>query len=327
MQETVNNLTDELELAARFSAQTRVLVDPKGKMDGDQFTSNPADIIWCDDPHGNVLTIQGGGINPVVFNMIEFLLREAQKATRFNETMTGNKQGSSATATQINSQLVQGSVGIKDKKSDIADVMGWADMYALNLCFEKWDKPFWVALSNDYSVYVDVESWEKIPQSVPLTAETVKKEIKKSKLWGWLGSKAPKYETAMQGADVIYANLDFDTKVIIGESIPKGRTDMYNILLGLAQIQTVDAQGVPHQLITPNRLRQMMEEVLGMKLRTTEEENNADDNGEEMINPAMMNQLNPIGQGNAVQVPTATPNNLQQTVPQMPNADSRKVQI
>ena len=144
---------------------------------------------------------------------------------------------------------------------------------------------------------------------------------------GWLGNKIPKFETAIEGANIIYSNFDFDTKVVIGESIPKGRTDMYNILLGLSQIQTVDASGQPHQLITLNRLRQMMEEVLGMKLQTTEEENNADDSNDEMINPAIMNQLNPIGQGNSVQVPTSIPNNLQSTVPQMPNADSRKVQI
>jgi hypothetical protein len=82
--------------------------------------------------------------------------------------------------------------------------------------------------------------------------------------------------------------------------------------------------GVPEPLISADRLRQGMEDILGMKLRTAEEEDMATSSS---MNNGLMNQLNPIGNGDTVQVPTVTPDNLQSTVPQMPSGDPRRVQI
>lgn len=331
MQETINNLTDELELAARFSAQSRIFVDPAGKMAPEQITSDPSDPVICIDPRNNIFISPSAGINPVVQTMIEYLLRESQKATRFHESMTGNQKGTSATATQINTQLAQGTVGIKDKKNDIADVMSWADMYAINLCIERWDKGFWANVSNDYSIWIDPEELEKVPATVPVKSSTIGKTIKKM-LGGFKGigdsGTAPKtqaYEQAKDGKDLITTQLDFSTKVIIGESIPKGRTDMYNILLGLSQMTVMNKDGQPEPLISANRLREAMEDVLGMKLKTEQEEN------EDVIRDAgqmmqdKLNMLNPIGNEEKIQTPTAP--NLQQTVPQQIDEDNRRVQL
>jgi hypothetical protein len=319
MQETVNNLTDEVEIAARFSSQTRLFVDKKSHMSLKSLTSDPSQPIPCDDPNGNILPVPGSGVNNVVFNMIEFLLREAQKATRFNETMTGNTQGASATATQINTQLTQGSVGIKDKKTDLAEVMGWADMYALKLCIEKWDKPFWASIGDGKSIWIDPVSMSKASGAVPTSAKRVKEALDLSFQTGE-PANIPDFETVEGAEDAI----EFSTKVIIGESVPKGRTDMYNIMLGLAQMQVMGKDGVPEPLISADRLRQGMEDILGMKLRTAEEEDMATSSS---MNNGLMNKLNPIGNGDTVQVPTATPDNLQSTVPQMPSGDPRSVQI
>lgn len=323
LQECVNNLTDELELAARFSAQSKLFVDPRAKMDDGQITSNPADIVYASDPRNNIFVVPGTGLNNVVLQMIQYLLQQAQQATRFHDIMTGHQQGSSATATQITSQITQGSVGIKDKKSDIADTMAWADMYALKLCMQYWDRPFWAAIGDAYSVYVDAEDMEQVTTAVPLTNDEAKKYAEQAKTRKDV-ERMPYWEPATDSkGNLLLQEIDFETKVIIGESIPKGRIDMYNILLGLSQIQVMNKEGQPEPLISPERLRVLMEDILGMKLRTPEEDI-SNKQGETFDNE-LMNRLNAIGQGNTVQTPQATPDNLQQTVPQMPNRDSRKV--
>ncbi len=332
MQETVNNLTDELELAARFNAQARMFVDPKAKMAPDQITSDPSEFALCTDPNNNIKIAPPAGVSPIVFNMIEFLLREAQKAVRFHESMTGNQQGTSATATQINTQLTQGYTGIKDKKSDLADVMGWADMYALRLCIEKWDKGFWASLGEGHSEWIDPESLGQVPQSIPTTTASINKSVdsvRKGIGQGDIdsGSELNYYETAMDGDKEIMADIEFSTRVVIGEAMPKGRTDMYNILLGLGQMQVMNKDGQPEPLISADRLREAMEDVLGMKLKTQAEEHGEVLKKVEQMMSDVNRQLNPIGNENAVQAPTATPPNLQQTVPQTPNGDSRRIQM
>ena len=73
--------------------------------------------------------------------------------------MTGTQQGISRPL-QISTQINQGYVGIKDKKSDLSEVMAWADMYALKLCMEYWDKSFWAGVSENSSEYVDMAELE-----------------------------------------------------------------------------------------------------------------------------------------------------------------------
>lgn len=319
MQEAVNNLTDELELAARFNAQARTYVDPSAKMGEGQMTSNPEDIVYCKNPHQNILVVPGVGISNVIPQTIEFMLREAQRSTRFHDIMTGNQTGTSATATQIMTQTSQGSVGIKDKKSDIAEVMGWADMYALKLCIEFWDQPFWANINDEKSILIDPESLVTSEVTVPTSVESIEKNIELAKL----GIKPPKlsyYET-IKGEDLV--DIDFTTRVIIGEAIPKGATDWYNIWLGLSQMQVIGKDGTVRPLVSADKIREAFENILGVSLKTMDEKTGEDSSGTMLS--GIMNQLNPIGKGGNVQVPTAS--NLQQTVPQMPNSDSRKVNI
>lgn len=317
MQETVNKLVDELEIGARFSAQARTFVDAKAGLDPDEITSNPSDYILVDDPRSNIYTVPGTGINPIIQTMIEFFLREAQKATRFHDSMTGTQTSVSATATQINTQQAQGHVGIKDKKTDISEVMAWADMYALKLCMEFWDKPFWATISQGKTSYIDMPMVREVPQVIPISMEEIQRGMSESS-----NAEPQKYmEAKDENGMVINTQVEFSTKVIIGESMPKGRTDMYNILLGLSQMSVIGKDGIPKPLISAEKLKELFEDILGFKLQTDDEELTG-----EMANTMEsfgMNKLNPIGNNETVQTPT----NLQQTVPQMPEGDSRRVQI
>lgn len=313
LQETVNKLTDELELAARFSAQSKIAVDPAADMDGEQLTSNPADPIIAKDPNHNIKILQMGGINAVVPNMIEFCLREAQRIVRFHDIMTGSQSGSSATATQINSQMVQGSVGIKDKKSDIAEVMKWADMYALKLCMQYWDKPFWASLGKKSSEYVDMQSVMNVPNTVPLTTKTLDSILEDQSLGIDVGNP-PTFETAVdESGDIVYTEIDFDTNVIIGDAMPRGKTDMYNILTTLAGIMTVGPDGQPKPIISADVLISSLEDILGMKLKSEEDEFGEMKQNQQAIIQETLRGQNPLSGNGGMQTPNvmqAPPENL-----------------
>jgi hypothetical protein len=324
IQDTVNKLTDELILAARFAAQPHLFVDPASKVAEGQVTSNPADIIYAKDPKNNIYPVQGLGINQVVMQTIQYFYNVAQQSTRFSDIMTGNQQGVSATATQINGQLSQGSVGIRDKKTDIATAMEWADMYALKLCMQFWDKPFWASFGEDSSEFVDMESMTSLPTATPTTTGMIDQVLEDQR-----AGRKPSIPDYYETVDGLTIDPEFETQVIIGEAIPKGSTSMYNILLGLAQITILNKEtGQVEPLITPAKMRQAMEDIIGMKLKTDDEDFA---NIKQTFMTQMMNQLNPVGQNGIVQnvqsSPTPTPENLQSTVPQMPNGDSRQVQI
>ena len=330
IQEGVNNLADELEVGARYSAQTKIAVDQNAGMAAEQYNSNPADIMYCTDPKNNILPLPGLGVNPVIMQTMAMYLSQAQYATRFHESMTGNISGSSATATQINTQITQGHVGVKDKKTDLSAVMAWADMYALKLCLQYWDKPFWAAMGDGSHTFVDPAAMSRVPALIPTTGSKIKELL--GKITGSFSRRketpSPFQSAEDEHGEMLYTDLEFRTDVIIGEAIPKGRIDMYNILLGLAQVRIIDPQtGQQRNLISPKRMQQIMEDLLGIKLMTADEEQSQDLSGM-AFDPMAISQQNPVGQGTAAQTPVVgrqTPDNLQQTVTQMPNADSRKV--
>jgi len=325
LQEKVNNLADELELAARFSAQSKLAIDPAGEVDPGEINSNPADFIPCKDPTQNIQVLQMGGINAVVPNFIELCLREAQRIVRFHDIMTGSQTGSSATATQINSQMVQGSVGIKDKKSDIAEVMKWADMYALKLCMQYWDKPFWASLGKNSSEYVDIQGIMSVPATVPLTGATLDRALEDQSAGMDIG-KIPSFETAVdEQGETVYTEIDFDTEVIIGDAMPRGKTDMYNILTNLAGIMSIDANGVQKPIISYDVLVSALEDILGMKLKSEQEEMGEMKQQMQQIIPQTLNGQNPVSgngqvqQTNQMQTP---PDNLA-SIPGLNGADKR----
>lgn len=322
IQKTINNLVDELELAARFSAQSKIAIDPAAESALEQYNSNPSEPMIVPDPQQNIMVIQGRGINGVVVQMIEILFKYSKIATRFNsEFMTGNQQGSSATATQISAQAAHGEIGIKDKRSDIAAAMEWADRYAIKLCLQYWKKPFWASLGNEYVEHIDPADMLKSQAIIPVTGGTVDKYLKR--IENGENVEIPKYENVYnEFGEMVMSDVDFSTKIVMEPGIAKGKNDIYNMLLGLSQMTVVDKSGMVKPLISAARLKELIEQTIGMKLDTEQE-----DMEQEMINPATQQQLNPIGNNGVVQTPTSIPNNLMGTVPQVPNGDNRGLML
>ena len=325
IQEFHNNLADELELACRFSAQSQIVVDPRGKMSADQLTSNPADVAYCLNPNDNIKILSGQGINPIITQTMDANESRAQRITRFNDIMTGNQSGVSATATQINSQMMQGSVGINDKKSDIARAMEWADRYSLKLCMQYWNKSFWVNLGHNYSeknTFVDPVDMMSAPSAIPVTKAVSEKT---KGIGGFFDSIKSKFDLARDSNnEFISTDIDFDTKVFIGKGIARGKTDLYNILKGLAGTILINPDGTQRMAITPECFIEKMEQTLGFKLSSDSEEKQSLQGTQ--FNQEVMNSQNPIGNNSTIQTQNPVPTNLQATVPQM-NGDSRGVVI
>ena len=308
MQYTVNRLTDELELAARFSAQSKVAIDPKGECDVEQFNSDPSKPIMITNPNQNIRELQAGGINPVVVNMIEFTLREAQRATRFADIMTGQSIAASSTATSVNAQIQQGSVGIKDKKTDIAEAMAWADMYGIKMCLQYWKAPFWANVVGERAEFVDMQEMREAPAAKPLSAASVSKMIEDNVPI----ENLPTFELVEDDDGITTTDFDFSTRVVIGQGIGRGKTEIYNMVIGLVQLG----------LITPKRAKKLLEDTLGFKLSTDE-----DDRLEEQQQQATMqqnaSQMNPLGNPNVVQKPVQMPAENQMSTPGIGSMDRR----
>jgi len=304
-QESINCMADELELGVRFSSQSKTFVDPAGEMDDGQLNSDPTKAVVCKNPRQNILQTVGVGVNPVVNNTLLLYLDQSQKATRFSDLMNGIAQGSSATATQINGQLSQGAVGVRDKKSDISAAMAWADRYGLKLCLEYWDKPFWTSFGSDKErAFIDVADIALAPASVPRTTAHTKELLDPL-----LAENKPIDPDTLPDWDPVYGEdgeplliaLDFDVDVVIGSAVPRGKNDMYNIILGLMQIQAIDEKtGQPVPFLKLKKAQELIEEFLGIKI--------ADDEDKERLNsavPAPINNggINPIGANDNIQVP------------------------
>jgi hypothetical protein len=113
--------------------------------------------------------------------------------------------------------------------------------------------------------------------------------------------------------------------VFIGKGIARGKTDLYNILQGLARTVLIDKTGKQIGAITPERWIELMEQTLGMKLRGEDEEQQEQ---QPQFDMNAMNGLNPVGNNSTIQMPQgAVPQGLMQNVPQMPGNDSRGVVI
>lgn len=327
MQRFVNNMTNELERAARFNAHPKTVVDPRARAKLSQFNSSSKPIV-AENPNQNIRILQAQGVSPTVQNTIDYIMRESQRSTRFHDIMTGNVQGSSATATQINSQMMQGHVGINDKKSDISDVMAWADMYCLRLCIEHWDTPFWAKVGNTEQ-WVDLAEISQIPSAVPKPNASAEIELFD---YGRNPAEISNYETVMVDEGVVFEELDFDVKVVLGQGIPKGRIDVFNMVMSLLQIQIPDAEGRPQMMISMARAKELMEEVLGFRLETTEEEaQQSAFSGASGLEPFVgMGEQNPATEGE-VQMPQGSQmrpatSNVAQTVPGGGMTDMRRLQ-
>jgi hypothetical protein len=324
MQNLINQLADEMELAARYNAQTKVFIDAeKADLRLEEFDSDPSHPIVCNNPHQNVFPMPGQGISNVIPTMIQFLLDQAQRATRFSDIMTGTQQGVSATATQISGQLTQGSVGIKDKASDLQNAMAWCDKYCLKLCLEKWDIPFWVSKFGgqaDDVEFIDMQEMNKVSPVVPATGAKIMERLN-------LKRKNPKAKTVKY--DVVKGKpagmLDFDVTVKLAAGFPKGKNDQFNQLTSLLQLTMIDpTTGQPQPFVDIDIARAKMEEIIGFKL--------SNDSMSTKPQPVMANggAINPLGASGEVTMPQGSnvstqPSNLMGTVPMA--KDKRGMQL
>lgn len=298
MQDTVNKLTDELQLACMHNAQPSLFVDPRSGYDVDEHSQDPSKIKLLENPSQNLYAVQGQGINPVVVTMIEYLLGQAQRATRFSEAMTGQPQAASTTATAIANAMTQGSVGINDKKSDIAAAMRWADMYCLKLCLEKWDSPFWATLSDNVREFINPELMRQAPSATPPTGMNILAMRKKAHEEGreFTADDVPEWES-VDGEDgnTAMQDLEFDVEVTLGTPIAQGKNDKFKMLLALMQLNGVDENGLPASVIDFEVVRAELEKLVGFKLGSKDKK---------LATNVLASNANPMAPGNEISMPT-----------------------
>jgi hypothetical protein len=222
--------------------------------------------------------------------------------------------------------MMQGQVGITDKKSDISRAMEWVDRFSLKLCMQYWDKPFWSSLGNNYQEFVDMNEMMKAPSAVPIGSAMVEKTNKPGLFGKLFGKPKIKGDFARTDAgDLIYTDIDFDTKVFIGKGIAKDSTSLFNILNSLAGTILIMPDQSKRMAITPKCYTKHMEQLLGMKLRSEgEEEENLEGAG---FDQNALTGQNPIGNNGVVQKPQQVPENLMSTMPQVAGGDNRGVTI
>jgi hypothetical protein len=159
----------------------------------------------------------------------------------------------------------------------------------------------------------------KAPSAVPVSNSVV--ESIKSGFKRMFGGKRLDIDLAKNDDDsLIMTDIDWDTKVFIGKGIAKGKTDLFNILMGLAGVMIVDENGQTKNVISYKRFVELMEQTLGLKL-TAEGE---DDMQDAKIDPASVTGQNPIGNNDTVQKPQQVPENLMSTMPQFAGKDNRR---
>jgi hypothetical protein len=326
MQKTVNKLTDELELAARYNAQPKLYIDPKGNIDAEMINSDPSIPVLCDNPNQNVRPVEARGVSPVVMNTIQFLLAQADRATRFADIMTGMKQYASETATSTQSRVLQSSVGISDKKADITEIMKWAAKYTIKMCLDKWDAPYWFRIDSG-SESVDMGVIAKAPKAVPVSPNTTLRFAEKNP--NAPNKSFPKFDYLEKDGAPELESLDFDVKVVIGNEMPRGKSELYNILLSLSQLVMPDEQGQMRPVITLEKLKSEIESLIGIKM----------DDVESPIAPAAMlglgggnNAINPVGSNGNIAQPqgsrvTPLASNLNSVIPGLANTDNRNMQV
>lgn len=264
----MNKLYDEVITACRFSSQARTYVDPSADMDPDQMDNDPSHPIIARKPRENILTALGGGINNVVFLLIQNLMTEVQKITRFSSLMTGNSTGNRLTATQAGIQLQQGTTGIDDKRGDISDMLADAAEYCLGLCMQFWSAAQALRISEDKDEFewVDARQLANIPVMVPSDSKYEKRWKEKNP-----GVEMPKFVQleAEENGEVIQRTkqVAFDINVSIGEGLPTNKMALYNIILSLAQLQVPDeTTGQPRSILGYQQVRSMIEDMLGIPL-------------------------------------------------------------
>lgn len=320
----LNRLFDELEISARFNAQPKTYIDfEKSNIDLDEYDSDPSHPIGCENPTQNVYAAPPPGISPVIYESINLVINQVQRFTRFSDIMTGNQQGVSATATQINGQLQQGAVGINDKKADIIAAMEWAERYSLNLCLEHWKKPFWAGLGSE-SRFVDMQTMTEIDETIPKTDQEVYDLIMSDNP----PAKITGTSSIKKDGKNATGKLNCDIKITLGNAFPRGKFDLYNQIMGLLQTATLNpATNQQDTVMTLSKAREELEKIMGMDMLTTEEK--ATKTPTALPEVAIPGGANPIAANGGVALPTGTQvgnaENMQSTVPMTGPMDKRGI--
>lgn len=301
VQTTITNLYHEVIVACKFSAQRRTFIDPHANVDPAEFDGDPGHPIYADNPNQFIYDQQGAGINAVVLTMIEHLLQQVEKMTRFSALMTGNNGNEKMTATQAGIMQTQGVSGIDDKKADISTAFGDATIYALGLCMELWPggKAFRLTEGEDDEFeWVDIRELNNIPEMVPAD-EAYKKRFRSKNtnpedMPKFMQLEYDEEETDAEGNpmfemddDGITPKLDetsfepvrkmkrtaatkqveLDIDVSIGEGLPTNKMALYNIILTLSQLTLMDDRTQqPRSLLSYKQVKKMIEDYIGIKI-------------------------------------------------------------
>jgi len=131
-----------------------------------------------------------------------------------------------------------------------------------------------------------MNKFRSVPAAIPPTRKTLDSFYK---IASDKKAKAPTYEIMMNEYGAVKTDLDFSTRVVIGQPMAMGKLDMYNMVLMLMQVPVIDENDQQKPFISAKRAKQLMEKTLGMKLSTEDE-----DLANSVV--ALRGQLNPIGQ-------------------------------
>jgi hypothetical protein len=271
LQVLINNLWDECVIACKFSAQGMTFVDPNAGCDPDQFDGDPSHPIMVREPSTNVKTSQGQGLNNIVISMINMILNEVQRITRFSVLMSGNAPNREITATQSGIMMQQGNSGIDDKRNDVSTAISNMTLYMLGLMMEFWPaaKAIRITEDSDEIEWVDARQLKNIPAMIPVDSNYEKQ-------WKVMhpDKPVPQYmqlESDKNGPQTKKAV--FDVTVSIGEGLPTSKMALYSIILGLSKIQLPDENtGMPRPLLTFQQVQSMVQDIIGIPLKEAQKE-------------------------------------------------------
>lgn len=285
VQDLLNKLFDEIILAIRFSSQRRTFIDPRANIKVSEFDSNPKHPIFAENPKQWIYDQQGGGLNEVVFKLVNLLFTKVQEMTRFSVLMTGQDAGQ-MTATQAGIQQTQGNTGINDKRCDIKALLEDAVIYGIGLAMEFWPDGQALRISDneDDFAWVDTAQLSNVPVMIPASNDYTQQwkasNPKSKKPPEWMELKVTKKrknefgededETDEEGNPVMERAtkmVALDVDVSIGEGLPANKMAQYNIILSLAQLSLPDPMtGQMKPLMSFEQVRKNVESLLGIKI-------------------------------------------------------------
>ena len=265
LQKLLNNLWDECVIAARYSAQATTFVDPNAGMDPDQMDGDPSHPIEVMDPKKNIHTVQGQGINQVVFTLISLILNEVQRITRFSLLMMGSAPSREITATQSGIMVQQGNMGVDDKRTDISEAIADTTMYMLGLMMEFWPagKAVRITEESDEIEWVDARHLRNVPAMVPSDTNFINQ-------WKAANPTKPVPEyMQLEGKDGkgLARKAMFDIEVSIGEGLPTSKAALLQVVISLSKMTLPDEQtGQPRTLLSYQQVQKLMEDIIGIPI-------------------------------------------------------------